>query len=1295
MNMKSTWIALWLMILIAPSFTFASVNNKPQFEFGTIPSSQCEVLGPVVSCNIKFENTYSSPPLVFVMSTINPSRSNFFTKTTELPSDLRVWSVSTVQATIKQRLSPHAKKCNRLIYNEKSEKWQCTNNSDGTKVNFIDAPMENIDYLVIEEGVLEFDNGAKIVAGLLSTQTTISGKKGGGGGTSVSFGAYGLTSNFNEAPGVLVQLQSRNNETGNQPLWLTASAKDLKKNGFTALLERSEITNNAVLPNPEEVAFVAGLGEGFVNGRKFWLGQGATQNTLSLDDKVIKPITEGCQQVINFTETGFKKVPTLIASKSARNGPNGGWLRRCSVSKTGVALINEEDMQKDPERSHTLEPFSYFLFDKPETAGICRLFPSPAQTWNGNQDALLEIGNTANISGAPISNGRRYLGFSQSDILDNKRRGCDGSECFGDTGLKVERPQLESFQTPDSGLEVVTVGKRQSRTFQNNESIGRLSIDKQGVAKFKTGTYWIDSINVNGDIEIPNGEVVEIHTKGFALSNGSTFSELGTGQLIVYVHGLAYNNSEIHNWVNLANNSQFIGLLYSEKDVILSNNALVEGAVTAKKIKLNNGSQIIASNQCFEPADDYKLTLSPESDLALMCGDDTPVFTVNTTNNNVAESLSVGIEVIPDANNFNIEALPSFGTGYYPDFKSNSSGILKLKVTPKDPDQIDLSADYQLVATLKDDTNQYARSQFKFVPFKFDVNDLAVIAGKVTNNVVAKVLACDDSEQLVAKSYTGTPSISHEVQSPNSSVASKGALNYTPVFEVEDEGVSEDKLIISESGEFLVNLYDRFNCAGYIGCPLNGYYDLDGSFTIKSRPWKIAICDVVQASNRTNSNPATTSTGTGFMPAGELFSVTYKPIVHSDSKGSAADECEYPLTTNYSLDKGPVTLSHSVAYPTPSSFPVNIGILTPSSMTHFDSKSSVKIVNHVWSEVGSIEFQTTARYLDMDVDVDSQTIGRFYPKFFKTVNTPVWDYPNEQTFAYMNQPFNGVTYDVEALNAKEESLLNYAYFDRPLTANFALFEPDFSVRFNAPTPSKSWALNNSRSIGTFTLHNERPTTDCESELCWEKAETLEGYEDGPFNTTGGVSSNISITDAGLSNADPVEYLSTTGGIDPRVLSSQPDIRFGRAVIDSVGGAVDNGQRIPLRLEYWNGTHFVMNSDDSTTHIAGLNVVSSNKSIWVESGKVAADVTLDNGGRVDNGESNTIIASQSAPIKQQTQVWLELERGSNVAPWLRYRWDDDYRPEVNGEEDPSTIITFGIYRGNDRIIFRGEPRLFAH
>ncbi|WP_241545734.1 hypothetical protein, partial [Vibrio vulnificus] len=68
------------MIFSASSW---AINYNPQFEFGTIPADKCTVSGPAVSCNIVFQNTYTSPPLVFVMSTINANRSNFNTKTTE------------------------------------------------------------------------------------------------------------------------------------------------------------------------------------------------------------------------------------------------------------------------------------------------------------------------------------------------------------------------------------------------------------------------------------------------------------------------------------------------------------------------------------------------------------------------------------------------------------------------------------------------------------------------------------------------------------------------------------------------------------------------------------------------------------------------------------------------------------------------------------------------------------------------------------------------------------------------------------------------------------------------------------------------------------------------------------------------------------------------------------------------------------------------------------------------------------------------------------------------------------
>ncbi len=972
-------------------------------------------------------------------------------------------------------------------------------------------------------------------------------------------------------------------------------------------------------------------------------------------------------------------------------------------------MIVEEDMSRDAERSHTLEPFSYFLFDKPPVSGVCSLFPSPAQTWASNNQASITIENNANISGAPISGGKRYIGFAQSDVTDRKSKGCDGTECFGDTGLRVTKQQLESFQAPDSGLETVTVPNNQTRTFQNSESIGTLTINNNASLIFKSGKYWVDSINVLGDVEIPDGEVVEIHTKGFALSNGSHFKAVDSGELVVYVHNLSYNGSVIYNRVDLAQNSKFIGLLYSEKDVTLSNNAIIEGAVTAKKVTLNNNSEIIATNKCFEPADDYKVTMTPAKDFALMCGGETPQFTIITTNNSLAESLEVTANITPDSNKFTITPSAGFGSGNYPDFTSNIDGLLELKVTPNDTGVIDLSQSYLLKITMKADMNQFVQSQFKFVPFKFDVSDQKVIAGK-EYDVTTTVLACDNTGQTVAKSYTGTPIITHSVDKPISGVG--GSLIYGPKFVVSDEGLRQDTLSIDESGDFSVTLTDsNFDCTGLSDCPIDGSGILRGGFTLSSRPWTFAVCST---SGTTTGGDA--SGGSKFIAAGETFSLYVKPVIWDanldviDSDSNQPKRlvqkkepvgnpfCSLDVTTNFfksdSTLNTTVNLSNSLATPSGGelgeAYTGSIGNISPSSELEYADVSV--------TEVGSFHFTASTSNAFYNgilggIDDGARELGRFYPKYFTTIGTPIWDYPgsgvSEQSFAYMNQPFDGVEFEVEALNSLGNAIENYASFDSTLTAGFSLFEPNFGDRFNSPVPNKVWTANHNRSIGTFTLSQSSPSTDCDSELCLEKLPTADNYEDGPYNGATGTVTDISITHTGSADDDPVAYLNEEGSRDPQRLTQQPEILFGRVDLDDVGGNSETTITIPLRTEYWNGSRFVVNDVDSTTNVVAST--SASDVVWSEDGGVTTTVTFDNGGQVSGGESRNLTASQGddVSIREQVQLWQNMDD----IPWLRYDWDSDkVSDEVNGEQDPSTVVTFGIYRGNDRVIYRGESGL---
>jgi MSHA biogenesis protein MshQ len=209
MKYQITRFVMCLVLLFKTTNAFA-VNTNPQFEFGTIPADKCSISGPSVECTIEFENTYSESPLVFVMATVNANRSNFDSKTTEYPSDLRVWSVSQNQATIKQLLPPNDAACVRLRQNNNGQ-WRCSTNSNDPLVNYVDAPMENIDYFVIEPGVLEFSNGAKLVACTVSYNRTFSNIGGGSNvSKSVRYSDFGLSSNFSAPPGVLVHVLRMN-----------------------------------------------------------------------------------------------------------------------------------------------------------------------------------------------------------------------------------------------------------------------------------------------------------------------------------------------------------------------------------------------------------------------------------------------------------------------------------------------------------------------------------------------------------------------------------------------------------------------------------------------------------------------------------------------------------------------------------------------------------------------------------------------------------------------------------------------------------------------------------------------------------------------------------------------------------------------------------------------------------------------------------------------------------------------------------------------------------------------------
>jgi MSHA biogenesis protein MshQ len=113
--------------------------------------------------------------------------------------------------------------------------------------------------------------------------------------------------------------------------------------------------------------------------------------------------------------------------------------------------------------------------------------------------------------------------------------------------------------------------------------------------------------------------------------------------------------------------------------------------------------------------------------------------------------------------------------------------------------------------------------------------------------------------------------------------------------------------------------------------------------------------------------------------------------------------------------------------------------------------------------------------------------------------------------------------------------------------------------------------------------------------------------------------------------------------------------------------------IPLRAEFWNGSDFVVNTDDDKSTFNGANYCK--QVTWHCESKTTTNALFNGSGTVSDGEDD-INASQNTPIgadspREQARLWLRMEDdnpskktgendisclGSNEGqPWLRYNW----------------------------------------
>jgi uncharacterized repeat protein (TIGR01451 family) len=314
---------------------------------------------------------------------------------------------------------------------------------------------------------------------------------------------------------------------------------------------------------------------------------------------------------------------------------------------------------------------------------------------------------------------------------------------------------------------------------------------------------------------------------------------------------------------------------------------------------------------------------------------------------------------------------------------------------------------------------------------------------------------------------------------------------------------------------------------------------------------------------------------------------------------------------------------------------------------------------------------------EVPFDVDSSGFGRFIPaRFNVSTNTPILQPACNSTFTYLGQPFGYSTSPQLTLTARNvvgnttsnyggdywkhnSGLLGHSYTSNVTGIAAPIITTMGSVAWSGTTDSNG--------VGQASLSGEFLTY------------TKPASSVAPFEAD--VNLTFSVDD--LKDSDDVCYDPDNNGICNSFTISNitdnitgSDQRYGRMRLQNAYGPETLPLTIPVFTEYFDGTSFVLNDSDSCTTYDSSNIQLTNFQYNLED-----DKTFAQGGNnvLVSGVGNNL--SLTAPGDENdgsVDVTLDLSQAPGAQIWLQ-----------PGGINPTTRATFGIYRGNDRLIYMRE------
>ncbi|MBR9784594.1 MAG: agglutinin biogenesis protein MshQ [Gammaproteobacteria bacterium] len=1075
-----------------------------------------------------------------------------------------------------------------------------------------------------------------------------------------------LQTDFGEQPVFFHSIQTVNNQVdvnGKKPPnehllpFLTIAAKYEAPSYYIAF-EASE-TDYEPVTRTETVAYMATT-EGF--DRRFFDDNGVEVVwEADFADVRIQGWDDGCFR--NNFKNKYDQTPLVAASKISRNGADGGWLRSCQVNKNRLGLRVDEDRSLDSERNHAEEDASIlamtseFVFSG-EVPSCDVAFPGAVAAFGGSAINLPANSRIIDENSGVLSATQLIPGGTPG-TADYPKCGEPGVDCTVNNTDSLTESQSRAIPTitiDDSGPEIAA-GNLAGDYYFNRQNVLMAAGNYNVVAP--TRIYVSDPgtnpagqptrfVMANANVTVADGAYLAIYVDGDVVIDGSN-----PRALVIAKGTVTFANVGDETLIGRFNAGGGI-------ESVSSTTASVPAPLRVTANSVPNNIPGICGREVIEVLNHYRYELADNKGSSCAAKEIT-LKACADVNCDLIYSQPSTVSLSPqNSNNFEWSGsdVVSF-TGQISlaldSLKGNDTKLATLGETP--------SSQLRCFIGGKDVGIEGCKINFEDdgLVFKNLTDNTTTIVTQLSgkpsdqgfNSKTYAVEACGNSEFL--KSKIVDVDLNYSCSS-SSNCSNKLALsNNNNTYEL---GLTPETVALQFDGNSRAEFSVQYPDAGELSLSgtITDRTGISGSSNIfKVRPFGFAMDILDDSGTSTNLNGyANSANGTLLKRTGEDFVVglrTVQWVDGEDSNNDGVPDNFDDLANNNTAEHftGTVTLAPQQRLPAGGT----TGALSTSRVL-FDDEGKVNVSLN-YDEVGTISINAQSTYLtDTTVLGQVNNVGRFAPSNFALSGSVDAACTASGAFTYFDQPLADVSFSLTALNHNGSRTVNYYDgFDKLTNLSLQVEHAGSLLNRLANTSAITWPQNASAGQISYS----------DSDIAFSR---LSGATlDGAY-----LDANIVLV-AQSSQLDGANFNGLTcSGTCVADIGGAVSFAYGRATLINNYGGADEALLLPMRTQYWDGNNWRINSYDSCTGFEH-------------------DKINDNSGELVSSESGNL--SEGA-YEVGTGMRVSSPNGAGNYPvtytpdaWLLWDWDGDGQ----ADNPPSATLTYGVYRGNDNIIYKRE------